>query len=380
MAEFKTVADFVKIPDVMEAVRNRLQIQSLMNQVAQAPIEQKIKEVDYALKGNELLMTDIKNEKARWDLISAKNKETRDQTSAVLDTLTKVPELAGQNPEAAKFVLKSMFGDGADVLKNEDGTFTALVPGPGGAPKTMIVDPNRVGGPEKRASIEASLRKEFTGNKEVQNLNQINKNYQDMLSNASAAVPTGAGDVAIIISYMKMLDPGSVVREGEQEIARKTPGIPDQVWNLYTRATTSAAPIFGEAGSQARQNFIDVGTNVLSNAKNAAIPFAKSMAAIAESSGLRPENVVTPFGGLTLDGLRRQEQEELDALNRPAPPVGPQPVDSSTRRTPKEASVLPSRSAKPAAATFAPLDLSTPEKRAKNFDLLIPNLFVIPEE
>ena len=41
------------------------------------------------------------------------------------------------------------------------------------------------------------------------------------------------GDLSLIIGYMKMLDPGSVVREGEAEMVRKTKDIPTAIWNWY---------------------------------------------------------------------------------------------------------------------------------------------------
>ena len=45
-----------------------------------------------------------------------------------------------------------------------------------------------------------------------------------------------AGDIALIFSYMRMLDPGSVVREGEFATAQNAAGIPDQIRNMYNKA------------------------------------------------------------------------------------------------------------------------------------------------
>lgn len=64
--------------------------------------------------------------------------------------------------------------------------------------------------------------------------------YLDASRNLAALIDyanlkNGAGDLGLIFSYMKMLDPGSVVREGEQEQARKTSGISDQLWATLQR-------------------------------------------------------------------------------------------------------------------------------------------------
>jgi hypothetical protein len=52
---------------------------------------------------------------------------------------------------------------------------------------------------------------------------------------AAAEDPTGAGDVALVFSFMKLNDPGSTVREGEQATARNAHGVPSQVRDLYNQ-------------------------------------------------------------------------------------------------------------------------------------------------
>lgn len=52
---------------------------------------------------------------------------------------------------------------------------------------------------------------------------------------ASVENPDAAGDLALIFNYMKMLDPGSTVREGEFATAEKAGGVDSTVINLYNR-------------------------------------------------------------------------------------------------------------------------------------------------
>lgn len=47
---------------------------------------------------------------------------------------------------------------------------------------------------------------------------------------------TAAGDMSLIFSFMKILDPGSTVREGEFATAQNTTGISGQILNFYNRA------------------------------------------------------------------------------------------------------------------------------------------------
>lgn len=53
-----------------------------------------------------------------------------------------------------------------------------------------------------------------------------------------ATDPSAAGDLGVIFSYMKILDPGSTVREGEQATAQNATSTPDWVMNLYNRIVT----------------------------------------------------------------------------------------------------------------------------------------------
>jgi len=82
----------------------------------------------------------------------------------------------------------------------------------------------------KRPEAETALRKEY--NVQTQPFREVQSSYRRV----KAAESTGAGDIALVYGYMKMLDPGSVVREGEFATAEKTAGIPSAVVNAYNKA------------------------------------------------------------------------------------------------------------------------------------------------
>jgi len=50
-----------------------------------------------------------------------------------------------------------------------------------------------------------------------------------------AANPSAVGDIGMVFSVMKMYDPTSTVREGEQAQARNTATIPEAMWQTYNR-------------------------------------------------------------------------------------------------------------------------------------------------
>ena len=78
------------------------------------------------------------------------------------------------------------------------------------------------------------LRKEFNGTTEAKNFATIKQQYDGL--KASANLKTPAGDIALIFGYMKMLDPNSVVREGEFATAQNAGGIDEKIRNAYNKA------------------------------------------------------------------------------------------------------------------------------------------------
>lgn len=85
--------------------------------------------------------------------------------------------------------------------------------------------------PDKSKSfdVEQKLRKEYTA------LTGDFVAVRDAYRRVSASQESAAGDLSMIFGYMKMLDPGSVVRESEFATAQNAAGVPDQVRNMYNR-------------------------------------------------------------------------------------------------------------------------------------------------
>ena len=74
-----------------------------------------------------------------------------------------------------------------------------------------------------------NLRGEFTNNsKQFVVVRDSYSTMQDAAKN-----PSPAGDLSLIFGYMKILDPGSVVRDNEQATAANAPGVPNQIRQWY---------------------------------------------------------------------------------------------------------------------------------------------------
>lgn len=103
---------------------------------------------------------------------------------------------------------------------------------------------------------------------------------------AASKDPTAAGDLSMIFAYMKVLDPGSVVREGEFANAQNTGSIPNRVWAMYNRI------LRGERlTSVQRQDFLNQATAIARQRSDKLQQVIAWYREIAERRGLNPEDV-----------------------------------------------------------------------------------------
>lgn len=143
------------------------------------------------------------------------------------------------------------------------------------------------GGPEDPSAQRPAdvAKEEMAMRKELADLNKNDLIVTTAYSNVNTAAknPTAQNDLALIFAYMKMLDPGSVVREGEFANAQNAAGIPDRVVNAYNRA------ISGERlNDQQRQGFIESARGLYNEATQRINKRAAQQAETAEAYGYDP--------------------------------------------------------------------------------------------
>lgn len=140
------------------------------------------------------------------------------------------------------------------------------------------------------------LRKEFTG---------LSKDFivqRDSFARvqASADNPSAAGDLALIFNYMKILDPGSVVRESEFATAQNAAGVPERIRALYNNT------LRGERLSpKTRADFVGRAEKLFSRAQGQHEKRVDQYRSLAGRVGANPEDVVLD---LTLASRQANEQ------------------------------------------------------------------------
>ncbi len=137
---------------------------------------------------------------------------------------------------------------------------------------------------KKSFGQEQDLRKEYT------NLSKTFIDVRDAYSRIKSAEQTASGDLALIFSFMKMLDPGSVVREGEFATAQNAAGIPDRIRNSYNRALNGE-----RLNPNQRESFMNQAASTFSKARSDHEALRKQFGTIAEKNGLDKESILLEF-------------------------------------------------------------------------------------
>lgn len=131
-------------------------------------------------------------------------------------------------------------------------------------------------------------RTEFTGLPAVRSFAEQTSAYGRVV--ASAEDPSPSGDLALIFNFMKVLDPGSVVREGEFATAQNAGGIDERTRSLYNRLMS------GERLTQVqREDFLDRSTRLYRQAEEQYKDISNQYSEFARAAGLPVEQIIPDF-------------------------------------------------------------------------------------
>ena len=133
--------------------------------------------------------------------------------------------------------------------------------------------------------VADKLRDEYT--KQSQDFVDV----RDAFRKINSASPTPAGDMSLIFGYMKMLDPGSTVREGEFANAENAAGIPERVRQQYNKALKGDKL----TGSQ-RLDFKKEAANVYQAQLSSQQSLMGRYTGLANQFGADPSGVVFDYG------------------------------------------------------------------------------------
>lgn len=142
----------------------------------------------------------------------------------------------------------------------------------------------RQGGAGGDQSSRRTARKDFEALGAVQDFRSIQSAYNSMMQAASDE--TGASDIALVMAWNKVMDPTSVVREGEFDRAMSVGGVPDKVQALVSKAMN------GEVLTpRQRQQIIDTAQGTYEVRRDQYNDTAERYRGLAQEDGINPNAV-----------------------------------------------------------------------------------------
>jgi len=169
--------------------------------------------------------------------------------------------------------------------------------------------------PSKVFDKSTKLRKEYTA------LTKDFRTVQDSFNKLKSTSPSGAGDLSMLFAYMKILDPGSVVRESEFASAASAGGLGEKLQNAVKRIQEG-----GWLGPELRQEFIDEATNVYKAQQQSYEQIRGQYTGLAERSGLKPIDVLPEWSTEEAKGkppAKIATKEEVEQLPKGARFIAP---------------------------------------------------------
>lgn len=160
---------------------------------------------------------------------------------------------------------------------------------------------------------ERDLRKDYYGTDVVKTYNKVRDAYERVRTSATAA--DGPGDVALIFNYMKMLDPGSVVREGEFATAENSGGVGAQVANIYNKLLSGE-----RLPPQLREKFVKLADSLYMETAGNLGSFNNQYGGVLDNWQVSRDNV-----------LIMPEEYEAMTFGAKAPPESSQNLTGTTR-------------------------------------------------
>jgi len=188
------------------------------------------------------------------------------------------------------------------------------------------------GSSQQRRELEGTLRSQFLGLQPVRDYMTMIPQIREVRAAATRENPSRLNDINLVFAFAKMLDPASVVREGEQIQVLRAQGLGESVIGAIQRLN-------GGSGltPETRQQLMREANSRFDSAQSVYREFADTYRGLAQDYGVNPTRVVREVGtGQTPEAVvprpgsptipPGQQAELLAALQRrmSLPPNDPQ--------------------------------------------------------
>ena len=158
---------------------------------------------------------------------------------------------------------------------------------------------------QKVLDNEMAAKAKFESNPIVKDFNDVQSRVLEMQNYIDSGV-RGAADLASVFSFMKALDPNSVVREAEYDNAAKSGNLFKGVWAKFNGYFTDGG---GFLPDSVKNDFLTLMKKTLESKTSAYNNYASQTRNIAKTQGMNPDNVAIEFK-LDTSGLKTSQNSQ----------------------------------------------------------------------
>ena len=205
-----------------------------------------------------------------------REKEKVERERATLDLLFRRYGIDGNTPQASgiRQMAFSLYKKTFDKLTETE--------------QKHVIDQFGTGEPVKLSDI-ATLRGQFSSQSKT--FPEVRDAYSRIMS--VARTPSYAGDIALLTSYMKLIDPTTGVKEGEFATAANAGNIDERVRAIYNRLLTTK----GMLSNNQRMDFVGQAFELFRGHRDTHLVLEQQFKGIAERSKMDPRDVVMDLMG-----------------------------------------------------------------------------------
>lgn len=175
-----------------------------------------------------------------------------------------------------------------DMTKPQITTTPGQVTQPAAAPTQAPIVKKQAQSKQDIFKQEQDIRKDYINTPEVKAFNEMKTSFGQITAGLNAK--SAAGDLTAATKFMKLLDPGSVVRESELYLAMDATGVLDKMANYHNRL------LRGEKLTPSqREDFRNIANQLYKAAENTKLNYDKQYEEIARTNNLDPSKIIVNY-------------------------------------------------------------------------------------
>ena len=165
----------------------------------------------------------------------------------------------------------------------------------------------------KFEQMKNAPNQENTLRDEYNSLTKDFRTVQDAHSKIKSVANTGAGDMSLLYSYVKLLDPGSVVRESEFATAAASGSFGERIQGMAQRVLSGQ-----RLPPDLRTDFIREADSIYTSQKSGADRLENQYRDIAKRNNLNPENIIVNYAspsGTALPPITSLKEDQITTFS-----------------------------------------------------------------